>query len=70
MKKEKLIIEGMSCEHCKMALRKELSKLDININNLEIGSAEIEFEQDKISKSEIEDAVKNAGYNLTSVISN
>lgn len=69
MKTEKIIIEGMSCDHCVIALRKELSKLDLKIKNIKIGSAEIEFDQDKIGKPEIEEAVKNAGFKLSSVIS-
>lgn len=69
MKKEKLIIEGMSCNHCVMAVEKALSKLDLKVNNVEIGSAEIEFNPDQLERSDLEEAINNSGFTLTEVIS-
>ncbi|PJA97996.1 MAG: copper chaperone [Ignavibacteriales bacterium CG_4_9_14_3_um_filter_30_11] len=69
METEKLIIEGMSCGHCVMAVKKELSKLDIKIKNVVIGSAEIEFDPNKIESTELEEAVNNSGFKLIEVIS-
>jgi copper chaperone len=43
-------IEGMSCSHCVMAVEKELNRLDIENKKVEIGSAKIEFDPDKVSE--------------------
>lgn len=62
MKSEKLLIDGMSCQHCVISLRKELSKLDLTIIDIQIGSAEVEYDNKKISYIQLEDAVKDAGF--------
>jgi copper chaperone len=62
MTKEKIKIEGMSCGHCVMAVRKELSKLPLKINDVSIGSAEVEYDDTKINRQEIRKAINNAGY--------
>lgn len=59
-----LKIEGMSCQHCIMAIKKQLSKLDLTIKDVQIGSAEIEFNEDKVNHNQLEQAVKEAGYIL------
>ncbi len=64
MKNEVIKIEGMSCEHCVMAVRKELSKLDLNLKDVKIGSAEVEYDEDKVKSSDIEKAIEEAGYKL------
>lgn len=64
MKVEKLKIEGMSCQHCIMALRKELSKLDLRIKEIQIGSAEIEYDEFKVSSADIKEAINKAGFKL------
>jgi len=66
MKTEKLFIDGMSCQHCVMALKKQLSKLDLKIKDVQIGSAEVEYDEEKISHAQLEEAVNNAGYILKS----
>ena len=63
MKKE-FKIEGMSCEHCVMAVEKNLSKLDLNKADVKVGIVEIEFDETKINEKEIEKAIVNAGYKL------
>ena len=55
-------IEGMSCSHCVMAVEKELNKLDIKNKTVEIGSAKIEFDPDKVSEDDIKNAIKESGY--------
>ncbi len=64
MKLERLRIEGMSCQHCVSSLKKELIKLDLQIKDVQIGKAEIEYDDSKISHSEIEKAVRDAGFTL------
>ncbi|HKI78545.1 MAG TPA: cation transporter [Ignavibacteriaceae bacterium] len=64
MKTEKINIEGMSCQHCVMAVKNELSKLDLNLKDVQIGSAEIEYDENKVSADEINNAIEEAGYKL------
>ena len=58
-------IEGMSCGHCVMAVEKELNKLVIEKKNVEIGSAKIEFDPDKVSEEDIKNSITEAGYTVT-----
>lgn len=61
MKKE-FIIEGMSCGHCVMAVKKEISKLGVNNLNVVIGNAQVEFDETKLSEDKIKRAITEAGY--------
>ena len=58
-------IEGMSCGHCVMAVEKELNKLNIKNKKVEIGSAKIEFDPDKVSEEDIKNSIKDSGYIVT-----
>lgn len=64
MTAKKLNIEGMSCQHCVHAVKSELSKLDINVKDVQIGSAEVEYDEQKIKENDLKTAVENAGYKL------
>jgi copper chaperone len=65
MKQENLKIEGMSCHHCVMAVRKELSKLEnVKVNDVQIGSADVEFDETKVNEKALADAIEEAGYKL------
>lgn len=64
MKTETLKIEGMSCSHCVMNLKKELSGLDLNILDIQIGRAEVEYDESKLSREVLVEAVNNAGYKV------
>ena len=58
-------IKGMSCGHCVMAVEEELNKLNIKNKKVEIGSAKIEFDQDKVSEEDIKNSIKKSGYIVT-----
>ncbi len=59
-------IEGMSCGHCVMAVKKELSKLtDIIVDDVQIGNAKIQYDENKIAEKTIVDAIEEAGYKVT-----
>ena len=66
MKKEEVKIDGMSCGHCVMAVRKELSRLPLKIKDVSIGSAKVEYDEAKVTNDEIRRAVANAGYLVVS----
>lgn len=57
-------IDGMSCQHCVMAVKKEIQKLEINNLEVKIGEASIEFDENKTSVQNIVDAVTEAGYEV------
>jgi len=44
MNKERLVIEGMGCNHCINAVKKELEKLNLKVNDINIGYADIEYD--------------------------
>lgn len=62
MKTEKISIQGMSCGHCVMAVKKELSRLPVQVKEVVIGSAEVEYDESKLSREQIVDAIEEAGY--------
>ena len=61
---EKIKIDGMSCGHCIIAVRKELSRLPLKIKDVSIGSAEIEYDEAKVTSDEIKKAINKAGYSI------
>jgi len=48
--------------HCVKAVKDELSKLNINVKNVGIGSAEVEYKETDIKREDILKAIKEAGY--------
>jgi len=57
-------IDGMSCNHCVMAIKKELSKLGLESFDVQIGSASVNFDDSKVKTEQIEKAVEEAGYKI------
>ena len=67
MKTQEFKIEGMSCGHCVMAVRKELGKLDnIKIDDVQIGKVKVEFDESKTEESRIINAIEEAGFKVIS----
>ena len=62
--KEEFKIEGMSCHHCVHAVQKSLSKLNLKINEVTIGSAKVEFDENEIAEEAIIKAIEGAGYKV------
>jgi copper chaperone len=62
--KKTIKIDGMSCNHCVMSVEKNLSKLNLREFKVDIGSAEVEFDESKISENEIIIAIEEAGYQV------
>ncbi len=59
-----LQIKGMSCQHCVMAVKKEIQKLDIKNLEIKIGEATIEFDESITKMDNIIDAVIEAGFEV------
>ncbi|HEX2965131.1 MAG TPA: heavy-metal-associated domain-containing protein [Syntrophorhabdaceae bacterium] len=58
-------IEGMSCQHCVMAVKKALGGVPAVIqSDVQIGSASVKYDESKISESDIQNAIENAGYKV------
>ncbi|MDT3696139.1 MAG: cation transporter [Ignavibacterium sp.] len=57
-------IDGMSCNHCVMAVKKEIQKLDVDSLDVKIGEAIVKFDEKKVSESQIKEAITEAGYTV------
>jgi len=62
--KKTIKIDGMSCNHCLISVEKNLSKLNLNKIKVKIVSAEVEFDESKISEEEIIKSIEEAGYQV------
>ncbi len=65
--KAEIKISGMSCAHCVARVEKSLKSLDgvkeVQVN-LETGKAIVKYNPKKVEPSKLEDAVKEAGYDV------
>ena len=65
MKTQTLKIEGMSCHHCVMAVKMELGKLqDVKVEDVQVGSAKVSYDENKVSLEKLASAIEEAGYKL------
>jgi copper chaperone len=65
MKTQEFKIEGMSCGHCVMSVRKAISKLDnVKIDDVQIGKAKVEYDESKTPESLIINTIEDAGYKV------
>ncbi len=62
-----LTINGMTCQHCVMSLKAALNKIKmLDVVEVQIGSARVEYETGQVNEEQLETAVKEAGYELVS----
>ncbi len=60
-----LKIEGMSCGHCVMSVKKAIDGVDgVNNSDVEVGSAKVTYDESKTDSDAIAGAVTNAGYKV------
>ncbi len=60
-----IAIEGMSCQHCVMRVKKAIEGLKgINKSDVQIGQAKVTFDESLIQKKQIEEAIVKAGYKI------
>jgi copper chaperone len=65
METMELTIGGMSCNHCVAALRKELGRVDgLEVDEVGVGTAKVRFDETRVDRRRIEEAVARAGYDL------
>ena len=68
MKTAELTIEGMSCGHCVMSVRKNLAGVPgVEVEDVRIGSAKIRFDAARVAYEQLNRAVENAGYRIVAV---
>lgn len=59
----KLTIEGMSCQHCVRAVRGRLERTaGVRVDDVQIGSATMEYDPSQTNVDAIEDAIADEGY--------
>ncbi len=65
---KKLEIQGMSCQHCVMALQKELQKVEsVGIQSISVGNAVLQIDETKVTDQVLKNAVEKAGYTLVKI---
>ncbi len=58
-------IEGMSCQHCVMRVKKAIEGLDgVKKADVVVGQAKVSFDESKTQKAAIENAIVKAGYKI------
>jgi len=63
MERLSLKIEGMTCEHCVRAVRGRLEHTDgVAVQDVKVGSAEVEYDPARTNVDEIEEAIADEGY--------
>jgi copper chaperone len=66
MNDETIFINGMSCGHCVMAVRKELESVPgLAVREVTVGRANITYEAGAVTPEAIDRAVAAAGYTVT-----
>ncbi len=65
MAEAKLEIDGMSCQHCVMAVKKALGGVaGVDSSDVEIGSAVVRYDDGKASRKDLEAAIEKAGFSV------
>jgi copper chaperone len=65
MAETKVQIEGMSCQHCVMAVKKALGGVPAVIeSDVQIGSAFVKYDESKAKETDIQAAIEKAGYKV------
>ena len=63
MTEKEYTIEGMSCAHCIMSVRKSLEKISgLEVVDVTIGKARVRVDEKEVSESRVERAINEAGY--------
>ncbi len=61
-----LNIEGMSCQHCIMSVKKAIGALKgVEQTEVSIGNAVVKYDDSRIKGEEIEAAIEKAGYKIS-----
>ena len=65
MKTEELKVEGMTCGHCVMSVKKGLAALaGVKVIDVQIGRAEVEYDEGTVTRADLTHAINAAGYKV------
>jgi copper chaperone len=63
--KTTLKIEGMSCQHCVMRVKKAIGLLPgVTGSEVDVGRADVTYDESKTGKDDLKKAVEDAGYKV------
>ncbi len=66
--KKTIFIEGMNCQHCVMAVKGALSELEgVSSVNVDLAGKKAEIEAVNVDNSAIEEAIKEAGFEVSAI---
>ena len=57
-------IDGMTCGHCVMGVTKALKEFSPDDLKVQIGKAEVTFDETKINENELVTAIEDEGYKV------
>jgi copper chaperone len=62
-----LQVQGMTCNHCKMAVTNALQELE-GVNRVEVhlekGTVDVDFDETKVSLDQLKEAIEEQGYDV------
>ncbi|MBI5213171.1 MAG: heavy-metal-associated domain-containing protein [Nitrospirae bacterium] len=59
-------IDGMSCQHCVMRVKKAIDAVaGVSMSDVQVGSAAVKFDESKLKKEDITTAIEKAGYKVS-----
>ncbi len=65
---KKIEIEGMTCGHCVMSVKKQLAAMtDVTVQDVSVGSATVSMDGPTVTERELQRAVEEAGYTVASI---
>lgn len=60
-----ITIDGMSCQHCVMAVKKALAGVPgILESTVQIGRAVVTYDENRVKREDIEARIEDAGYKI------
>ncbi len=60
-------IDGMSCQHCVMSVKQAVEALDgVTSAEVTVGEAVVSYDESKVNKDALEQAVQKAGFKVVS----
>ncbi|UOE74850.1 copper chaperone CopZ [Parageobacillus thermoglucosidasius] len=62
-----LQVQGMTCNHCKMAVTNALQELE-GVNRVEVhlgkGTVDVDYDETKVSLDQLKEAIEEQGYDV------
>ncbi len=62
--KAQIKVDGMTCNHCVMAVKKEIMKLPVQNLDVKIGEVSVEFDETLVTLDDIKNSIGEAGYSV------